>query len=40
MRLRRQSMAQAHGTIKSKKSLLPYALYVYADAATGVKIVH
>ena len=26
--------------IKSKKSLLPYALYIYADAATGVKIVH
>jgi type II secretory pathway pseudopilin PulG len=26
--------------IKSKKSLLPYALYIYADAATGVKIIH
>ena len=26
--------------IKSKRSLLPYALYIYADAATGVKIVH
>jgi type II secretory pathway pseudopilin PulG len=26
--------------IKSKKSLLPYALYVYGDAATGAKVVH
>jgi len=26
--------------IKSKKSLLPYALYIYGDAATSVKIVH
>ncbi len=26
--------------IKSNKSLLPYALYIYADAATGAKIVH
>jgi len=26
--------------IKSKKSLLPYALYIYADAATGAKVVH
>jgi type II secretory pathway pseudopilin PulG len=26
--------------IKSNKSLLPYALYVYGDAATGAKIVH
>jgi len=26
--------------IKSKKSLLPYALYIYADTATGAKIVH
>jgi Tfp pilus assembly protein PilE len=26
--------------IKSKKSLLPYALYVYGDAATSAKIVH
>ena len=26
--------------IKSKKSLLPYALYIYGDAATGAKIVH
>jgi type II secretory pathway pseudopilin PulG len=26
--------------IKSTKSLLPYALYIYADAATGAKIVH
>jgi type II secretory pathway pseudopilin PulG len=26
--------------IRSKKSLLPYALYIYADAATGAKIVH
>jgi type II secretory pathway pseudopilin PulG len=26
--------------IKSKKSLLPYALYIYADSATGAKIVH
>lgn len=26
--------------IKSKKSLLPYALYVYGDSATGAKIVH
>lgn len=26
--------------LKSNKSLLPYALYVYADAATGAKIVH
>jgi competence protein ComGC len=26
--------------IKSNKSLLPYALYVYGDAATGAKIIH
>ena len=26
--------------IKSKKSLLPYALYIYGDAATAAKIVH
>jgi type II secretory pathway pseudopilin PulG len=26
--------------MKSKKSLLPYALYIYGDSATGVKIVH
>jgi type II secretory pathway pseudopilin PulG len=26
--------------IKSKKSLLPYALYIYGDSATGAKIVH
>jgi competence protein ComGC len=26
--------------IKSNKSLLPYALYIYGDAATGAKIVH
>jgi len=26
--------------IKSKKSLLPYALYVYGDAATSAKIIH
>jgi len=26
--------------IKSNRSLLPYALYVYGDAATGAKIVH
>jgi type II secretory pathway pseudopilin PulG len=26
--------------IKSKKSLLPYALYIYGDTATGAKIVH
>jgi len=26
--------------VKSKKSLLPYALYVYGDAATGAKIIH
>ena len=26
--------------MKSKKSLLPYALYIYADTATGAKIVH
>jgi type II secretory pathway pseudopilin PulG len=26
--------------IKSNKSLLPYALYVYGDAATGAKVVH
>jgi type II secretory pathway pseudopilin PulG len=26
--------------MKSKRSLLPYALYIYADSATGAKIVH
>lgn len=26
--------------IKSKRSLLPYALYIYGDSATGAKIVH
>jgi len=26
--------------IKSKRSLLPYALYIYGDAATAAKIVH
>jgi type II secretory pathway pseudopilin PulG len=26
--------------IKSKQSLLPYALYIYGDSATGAKIVH
>lgn len=26
--------------VKSKKNLLPYARYVYADVATGAKIVH
>ncbi len=26
--------------IKSNRSLLPYALYIYGDAATGAKIVH
>jgi type II secretory pathway pseudopilin PulG len=26
--------------IKSKKSLLPYALYIYGDTATAAKIVH
>jgi len=26
--------------IKSKKNLLPYALYVYGDAATSAKVVH
>lgn len=27
-------------SLRSKNSLLPYALYVYADAATSAKIVH
>jgi len=26
--------------VKSKKSLLPYAIYVYGDVATGAKVVH
>lgn len=38
--IRFNGITQQEYAVKSNKNLLPYALYVYGDAATSAKIVH